>query len=366
MLPALVDLTWTCLIQTPFRNGLFKQLFFEKAVLSEMASAASLDFCPGLLEAAQAASPPTTAFFKKLPPDNKERWGIYAIVLQKEGLKDCVYIGSATNARGGVRARLLQYEYLGKTSSKHNIPKFVRQAMGLGYSITHKRVLMSCPIPLPADRSRYRLMLVAMEATLSFLFWTIRSSSKDYGMSACCPWDIKSFTYQGLCSHNALCEYISGNFDLSAEELETLAAHIREARRQWQHSYYTKLKVTKPEHLKAQNKAAYTNYHTKSHAKELAKNHRTEAKAKASLKYYCHVCKLPCAKPYHLAKHQKSKLHKENVRKAEAGIVDEWRCEICHKGFSDKFTLARHKKCKRHKDNVARAKAKSKSSSCST
>lgn len=50
--------TWTCLLQPVMQNGLFKQFFFSQAVLSEIAQAASLTFCPGLFQVVNAAAPP--------------------------------------------------------------------------------------------------------------------------------------------------------------------------------------------------------------------------------------------------------------------------------------------------------------------
>jgi len=37
-----------------------------------------------------------------------------------------------------------------------------------------------------------------------------------------------SFSYRGLCSHNALPEGIAGNFDLTPEQVKALAALVKE------------------------------------------------------------------------------------------------------------------------------------------
>jgi hypothetical protein len=56
----------------------------------------------------------------------------------------------------------------------------------------------------------------------------MQSQNKDYGISGCCPWPRNSLSYIGLCSHSALAEDVTGNFELSSEQLEAVAAAIKE------------------------------------------------------------------------------------------------------------------------------------------
>lgn len=292
MLPLLVTLVWTCISRPTLKNSLYKQLFREQIILSEISSAASLYFCPGLFEAIQVAAPPSMNFFRNLPTDVKGRWAIYVLVPEKQGCVDFIYIGSGTEMKAGVLARWRVYNNPDK--HKDRLPKYLQQALDNGYKIVHKGVLVSCPIPSAANAPRLRLLFVVMEATFCFLFWAMRSNNKDYGMGACCPWPRESFTYRGLCSHNALIEQVSGKIDLSGEQLEALAAEIKESTRLYHSDYYQNLKATDPEKLRVQHADAYASYHTKSHDKEIAKNHRSDAKAKASRKWYCKVCDVQC------------------------------------------------------------------------
>jgi len=77
--------------------------------LFEIASSASISFCPGLKEALESPTPPDVDFFKSLVTDFVGRWGIYALVLKKQGAKTLIYIGSATNDLTGVRGRFYTY-----------------------------------------------------------------------------------------------------------------------------------------------------------------------------------------------------------------------------------------------------------------
>ena len=51
-------------------------------------------------------------------------------------------------------------------------------------------------------------------------------------MGSCCPWHGDAFSYKSLCSHNPLLESVAGNFDLSREELETMAAATERRKRE--------------------------------------------------------------------------------------------------------------------------------------
>jgi hypothetical protein len=72
----------------------------------------------------------------------------------------------------------------------------MNQALKEGYTITHKGLLLSSPLPAAIDVARFRLLYVAMEVAFSFHFWTMNSRLKDYGIGDCCPWALDQFTYQ--------------------------------------------------------------------------------------------------------------------------------------------------------------------------
>jgi hypothetical protein len=120
-----------------------------------------------------------------------------------------------------------------------------------GYTIVLKGLVLWRPVPSAADIPKLRLLYVVIEAALSFLFWAVQSQKKDYSMSRCCPWPRNSFSYSGLCSHSALAENVTGNFDFSSEQLEAEAATIKEKNRSYQAEYQRSQRAKSPARVRA-------------------------------------------------------------------------------------------------------------------
>lgn len=168
-------------------------------------------------------SPPSIELVKNLPVDGRDRWGVYAIVFKKSDCIPHLYIGSGTQAKRGLLARLSQYDY------GTSLSRLLRKRMADEYEITYKGILCWLPIPSADSVPRLRLLAIALEAILSFLFWTVKSRKKNYNMGSCCPWLRDSFTYPGLCTHNTLLESVLGDLGLPGEELKIVAT-VREER----------------------------------------------------------------------------------------------------------------------------------------
>ncbi|CAN9337257.1 unnamed protein product [Alternaria alternata] len=327
LLELLVALIWACLSVPVHKNGLFTTVLFTSTVIAEICSAASLSFCPGLLDAMQAAAPPTLSWWKSLPVNQPRRWGVYCLVLEKPGHIPLIYIGSGTDAKRGCPARLQIYEQL---KHFHMWPKYVLKAHRDGYAITHIGWLVSAPIPSAGIIPPVRLLFIAMEATFSFLFWTMKSADKDYGMASCCPWFGKGlFTYGGLCSHNALLEMVCGNFDITPEEREAITAKVKEKNRIYQANYHKLGKLNAPGKVKARNRKAHLRFRECSRHKIQENQRRYIATQIDSKKFYCDVCERACGKQCTLDRHNKSKRHLANVAKAKAGVVKKYRCKPC-------------------------------------
>lgn len=192
----------------------------------------------------QCATPPSLSWFQTLPTAPFHVWGIYVPILERTGSIPLFYIGSGTRANGDVRARLLEYD------RGYHLSNNLEEALRNGYTIVSNHLLVQCPIPAAADVPRVRVTFVAMEAMFSFMFWTmLRSRTKDYGCGQLCPWDRLGFEWHGLNAHNPLTEAVDGDFNLSAEALEAIAAEIAEKNRLYQVDYRLAERARSPERV---------------------------------------------------------------------------------------------------------------------
>jgi hypothetical protein len=92
--------------------------FFRPKIFSDVQSALHLfgelgcTFSPLLMTNFRSATPPTIAILKSLPPISleegtwKKRWGVYIIILEKDGHRPAVYVGSGTQDKEGMHARI--------------------------------------------------------------------------------------------------------------------------------------------------------------------------------------------------------------------------------------------------------------------
>ncbi|KAH7155412.1 hypothetical protein B0J13DRAFT_521570 [Dactylonectria estremocensis] len=55
--------------------------------------------------------------------------------------------------------------------------------------------------------------------------------AKGNGIGSYCPWPREEFSYRGLCTHNPLIESPVGDFDLSPEQMEVVAAEVKARRK---------------------------------------------------------------------------------------------------------------------------------------
>lgn len=269
-------------------------------------------------------------------PSDVDVWGDYALVLEKDGCITLVYFGSGTEVEVGVKRRWGDYDRL------KSLPRWVADALNNGYKIVHKGLLNWQPIPSAALVPRCRLMYVAFEATWSYSLWGMRKCYGDYSMSHICPWNINTLEYGGLCGHCALSDAIMGNFDLTAEELEALAAEKPERQRQKkQDTHYRNMAENYDEYLDqmAKNSAKYREDYP-GRPQELQRNLR--AKNVEEKSFYCKPCDHAFITRDRLEYHLKTKKHKNKVLG-----VNHLRCEVCNKTFTDRSNCLRHKRSDR-------------------
>lgn len=314
-----ISQTWKCLcVPATGKNSIFDKVFFDEEMLTEVASAAKLTFCPGLLDAVRSPTPPDISFFKKTPSKYLGLWGVYNLVLEKAGEIPLVYIGEASEKDQGIKARWRVYDNPQVPAYRKLLPSKVKDALDDGFKIVHKGVLAYCSIPGARNVPRFRLLYYSMEAMFSFLFWAMFPKTGDYQIGSCCPWPRESFTYGGLCSHSSLNDPMRANFKLSPDELELLAAQ-------------------------AEAQAA-----EKKRQRDYDRYHDNKAVNKASKTYYCEDCNLACPRRSNLEVHKTTPGHLKCVKLAAEGVVEKFRCEPCDEGFTSFEKLRAHQKTGAH------------------
>jgi hypothetical protein len=107
-------------------------------------------------------------------PYIEARWAVYTVAMENEGYKGCVYIGSATNLRRSQRT-LVKVSQLHQRHEARTPSLFGK--LLIRYLIIYNGVLVSCPTPSIADVPHLCLLVVTMEAMLSFHFWTMKSAT---------------------------------------------------------------------------------------------------------------------------------------------------------------------------------------------
>jgi hypothetical protein len=137
------------------------------------------------------------------------------------------------------------------------LPALVEEALGKGYQITHKGVLVRFIYPSVTDRPEYRMLAKALEATFAWVFWAMRSKRKDYFMGHQCLWDFNELEYDGLCTHSALNEDPGPEFELTEAERVERAALGKERIMKAKAATYQREKKENPEEIKASSKRSY-------------------------------------------------------------------------------------------------------------
>jgi hypothetical protein len=135
-------------------------------------------------------------------------------------------------------------------------------------------------------------------------------------------WPVESLEYDGLCSHNPLSEKVSGDHDLTTEELEAQAIELQQRQKDLKHKSYVKIKSAHPAAFNARaNKASKTHYKANS-SKIIAKALKKQAKKKAAtLKdntWFCAICQHAFTRESSLTIHLTGKKHARKVAKAAA------------------------------------------------
>lgn len=255
----------------------------------------------------------------------------------------------------------------------------VERAVKDGYSVTNKGLLCWILMPtLSLLHPRVRAVILATEATLTFMFWTLYSVKGDWGMTHMCPWGRDTLEYEGLCSHAALVEGFFGDLELSAEDMEQQHSELKQRRaaqqaeisRKWEQN----LRSNDPEAYRARYITKNTRWAKKNPEKVKMSHKKALANAKAKKKYYCAICDYAAAKKGGLEKHNNSARHIRNAtfgrkvpdakklkyreiqqKRAQKSVESkEFYCEPCDHAFTSRLALVAHEKKQKHLDNVSR------------
>ncbi|KAF3803736.1 hypothetical protein GCG54_00004915 [Colletotrichum gloeosporioides] len=146
-----------------------------------------------------AKHPPTLYFFRTLPKPNKSNpvWGVYTLLMEKANHPARLYVGSGTNADHGVVTRLRNYK------RETLLPQLVLKALQEGYSISHAGLLCWCARPKPGQAPIARLRIVAVKATMAFVFFAGRPCKMDVLLDDMFPWTRHEVSWQPLCTHTS-------------------------------------------------------------------------------------------------------------------------------------------------------------------
>ncbi|KAM3088414.1 Heat shock protein ssb1 [Clarireedia jacksonii] len=126
----------------------------------------------------------------------------------------------------------------------------------------------------------------------------MRSKKKDYAMGECCPWERSSFSYNGLSSHNPLIEAVRGDFELTPEEREAMAAQIKaqyKARDAIRNPLYRQYQLDEnADYYRARARKNAATYRKKNPDKCRESHWRQGQKVKKSGVYSCATCNVTC------------------------------------------------------------------------
>ena len=312
----LVPLVISC-VHAPWKrlNAVILSLLPNEQVLKHLLQTHKFEFPVALLDAFKAKGPPNISFFEDLPDAHVRLWGVYALLLKKDGEKPMLYIGSGTAARVGLKSRMACY------TRGASLPRYVSRAMDNGYEVTYRGILVSSPIPEPKDYALVRVVILALESLFTFSFWSLYSK-KDYDCaSSLAHWPLDTYEYGGLSSHSPLIEGVDGILNLTEQEQKEMLEKVEAAR-------------------KLGAKRSFAKYYRK--IKESGQIKARLARVRESKKFYCDVCEIGCGSPSGLRDHLSGKHHQARLR------LPSKRCQVCNVDTLTYTKYKRHHASKRH------------------
>lgn len=163
---------------------------------------------------------------------------------------------------------------------------------------------------------------------------------------------------------------MTGDFDLTPEELEAKATEIRQRRLKrksvWHKEWRKDQLATNADAFRATKAKQEKKRRDKNPAKIVASVSATRNKSRSNKTYFCKPCNLACRTKYDLENHKKSPRHLQktgeidplaNLKPYQARAVANklHYCKDCDLACKTSYELTTHKKTKRHLSKVAHA-----------
>ncbi|KAI4242723.1 MAG: hypothetical protein L6R42_010929 [Xanthoria sp. 1 TBL-2021] len=359
----------SCDVPEWYRNPDFRILFKDRPTFDHIAELGPITLAPGLEDVLNSDQPPSTDFFTTLPrPAEGLMWGVYTLLMFKPDHAFKLYIGSGTNAEGGVLVRLPHY----RANSPH-LPRHVKKAFADGYEVQHIGLLFWTPLPSSGLVPKIRGRILAMEALMTCIFHASFAMITDSYISDFLLWPRDAVVWEPICSHSPLKEAIRGGIELSEQEVE-LAAQIRMARLKETNNAGSQRRRSRKreadEELYKQNVTkAKRAWSEKNPSRVLEIAEKVRVKAKESRTFFCTDCDMPFASASALDKHLKTIKHRNQVAgikkapsKPSVATVAAKRiqtinqktfyCSACDKAFPNEHSLTRHEATNLHKKRL--------------
>lgn len=335
ILVALAFTIWCAMHVPSWVNPLFKQILTSKQVILALLDTAHITFAPGLFTTIASNAPPSLEFLLGLPDAQGNVWSVYIIILMKDGCIPLIYIGSATAVNGSTRARMSEYGRLVVVADS------IKMALKLGYKIEHKKSLLTLPTPSVANVPNVRILIVALEAVFTMIFWAVSNPNKYLSYQKFSNWTPDSMSWQGLCSHNPFCEGVHGNFNLSAERLQEMHDAVVAKNKEYQRIYGQNMRANADDEYRERQRNA--------NAKRADVQKDQYKVVKESKAIYCATCEVSFRNQSDLKRHNDTDRHKRYVAHGKDG----YKCVPC--GFFNRYesNYKVHLKTAGHKQKLA-------------
>lgn len=342
----LLNAVWSLLAHQSYHNPTFDTVFTSHDVLVSLFSTAGFVLLPDLERVLSGSRPSLSWFsssgfsiFHQQDRVPYKSWGVYLHVFVKPGFLPLFYCGSATSSELGLRGRFKDYRIM------HAVSQEVMAAHNDGFVLDHTLVLLHCPIPQPADQPRVRALCLALEAAFSAIFWSMLSTTTDYGhLRDNAIWSLEDLPWSGLCTHSALLESVSG-VELTAEELAAVAEQRRlrknEVLRAWAKADNVR--------QRANPTPEFTAKRTRINARRYKGKKKQRDEAVANKTHFCDLCEKSYTSAAELENHRKTPLHLRRLARGEKGFT----CAPCDASFPNKTRYDRHCATDKHLKNIS-------------